>query len=504
MQIADASLQGGYQTGPSPADALVRRPDARSVEPILAPAADWTRDLRRDEKSFSMMAPLALRSESEWAEFGRALEQAKRAGAQSISTDVWWGMIETGDGQYDFSYYDRLADLITSHGLKWTPILSFHQCGGNVGDDVNIPIPAYLRDKYAGLSDDGPAAAFCRSEQGNVSYESISPWASKAVLSEYREVMVAFQNHFSRRKDQIAEINVSLGPAGELRYPSYNSHDEGTDYPNRGALQAYSELAIASFREWAHKKYGSVEAVAQAWETTLGNEKEILPPSDPESFYGRGDDKHTQYGRDFFDWYNGSLVEHGRRILQTAIDVFGKEESPFTGIELGAKIPGIHWRTGGDRAAELNAGLIRTSDLMQTRTVRDPSYAYEPLAELFADLQDEPNAPPMVLHFTCLEMRDGPDDDPFGRRPRSLVEWVGRAARRHDVTLKGENALPVANEDGWRAIGTALEHDGYAGLTLLRLPTSAENLQGFKELAQRYGQPQHAGAAAALRAMEAQ
>lgn len=47
----------------------------------------------------------------------------------------------------------------------------------------------------------------------------------------------------------IAEINVSLGPAGELRYPSYNLHDWG-NYPNRGTLQCYSPLAEQDWRRY--------------------------------------------------------------------------------------------------------------------------------------------------------------------------------------------------------------------------------------------------------------
>jgi hypothetical protein len=34
------------------------------------------------------------------------------------------------------------------------------------------------------------------------------------------------------------EINVPAGPSGELRYPSYNAHDQGSGYPTRGALQS--------------------------------------------------------------------------------------------------------------------------------------------------------------------------------------------------------------------------------------------------------------------------
>ncbi|MEO1175186.1 MAG: family 14 glycosylhydrolase, partial [Myxococcota bacterium] len=302
-------------------------------------------------------APQSDASKAAFVEFKQMLAEMKAAGVHSVSTDVWWGLVEPKNGVFDFSHYDRVADAIIGSGLKWTPILSFHQCGGNVGDSVDIPIPSYLRDRYAHLSDEGAASAFCRSEQNNVSYEAISPFASQHALGDYIAVMRAFATHFQHRAADIAEVNVSLGPAGELRYPSYNSHDRDTDYPTRGALQAYSTLARQSFRSFVLDKYGSVPAAAAAWNTTLNSVESIGPPSDAAGFFGRGDDKNTEYGRDFFDWYHGTLLDHGSRILKAAQDVFGAAGSAFAEIPLGAKSAGVHWRIGSDRAAELAAGL---------------------------------------------------------------------------------------------------------------------------------------------------
>jgi hypothetical protein len=38
---------------------------------------------------------------------------------------------------------------------------------------------------------------------------------------------------------------IGTGPAGELRYPPYDSHDSGSGWPNRGFFQAYVRAAIA-------------------------------------------------------------------------------------------------------------------------------------------------------------------------------------------------------------------------------------------------------------------
>ena len=59
--------------------------------------------------------------------------------------DVWWGIIESkGSKQYDWAAYRSLFKLVQECGLKLQAIMSFHQCGGNVGDDVNIPLPNWV------------------------------------------------------------------------------------------------------------------------------------------------------------------------------------------------------------------------------------------------------------------------------------------------------------------------------------------------------------------------
>jgi len=49
-------------------------------------------------------------------------------------------------GVYDWSAYKQVFKLVQEAGLKLQAIMSCHQCGGNVGDVVNIPIPQWVRD----------------------------------------------------------------------------------------------------------------------------------------------------------------------------------------------------------------------------------------------------------------------------------------------------------------------------------------------------------------------
>jgi beta-amylase len=434
-------------------------------------------------KTLAVMAPLVVGDpnghDSEelrlaWSKFDEQLASAKRLGAQAVSTDVWWGLVEKLERQYDWSYYDKISDHIIKAGLKWVAIISLHQCGGNIGDTVNVPVPSWIWTKLADMVDshDTNAVKYV-SEQGNSSSEYVSCWATNLVLNDYKAFFASFQSHFASKAHHIAELNVSLGPAGELRYPSYNSHDKNTDYPTRGALQCYSELARQSFVDFVITKYGNRDGVRQAW----GEFENIEPPRDVDAFFAHGGHINSQYGRDLFDWYSGSLLTHGRTVMTAALDIFSAAGAPFAGIDLGAKVPGVHWRMGhwdgnqlvlSDRLAELNAGLIRTRGWNSSQ---DDSHGYSHIIGLFHDLQFVQTRTRVVLHFTCLEMADGENES----LAYQLVRWVGAEAVRQGVVIKGENALnyTLYDQESWKRLRSALAQ--YEGLTILRVSDVVEN-----------------------------
>ena len=64
-----------------------------------------------------------------------SLRALKSAGVEGVMMDVWWGIVEKdGPGSYNWSGYRELIDMVHKHGLKVQAVMSFHQCGGNVGD----------------------------------------------------------------------------------------------------------------------------------------------------------------------------------------------------------------------------------------------------------------------------------------------------------------------------------------------------------------------------------
>jgi beta-amylase len=74
-----------------------------------------------------------------------SLQALKSAGVEGIMMDVWWGLVEReAPGQYNWSGYRELLEMVKKHGLKVQAVMSFHQCGGNVGDSVNIPLPKWV------------------------------------------------------------------------------------------------------------------------------------------------------------------------------------------------------------------------------------------------------------------------------------------------------------------------------------------------------------------------
>jgi hypothetical protein len=429
----------------------------------------------------AVMAPLVV---EDWDGFNRHLQQAKAIGVSAVSTDVWWGKVEgDADQRFDWSYYDQVSDAIIDAGLKWVPILSFHQCGGNVGDSCDIPIPHWLWKQLGG---DKSYRLMYKSEQGKYSHEVIALWSDDKARKQYWEFVRDFSRHFGNKVEHIEEINISAGPSGELRYPSYNQHD-GFNYPGRGFLQAYSDLARDDFVAFAKEKYATLDRLNAAWNTSLDNWDQVRPPDDAAGFFYRQDYLNIQYGKDFSEWYNRALLEHGQFMITLAIDALAND---FPGVPLGIKIPGIHWLMGSPelpRAAEVSSGLIPTNiDLGSDAT----AHGYGPIIDMVKNLNSSERQ--VVLHFTCLEM-DNKNQAQEYSLAKDLVFWVGGGAGARGVKIMGENALSggITNDHGWDNIDNAMRWSTYRGLTTLRVGDLDANgglgFRRYQQMINEYG-----------------
>jgi Glycosyl hydrolase family 14 len=67
---------------------------------LIALATAWP-SRAGDLKTANAMAPLQITNENEWNHFGQQLRIAKGMGIDAISSDVWWGLVESkGDQQW--------------------------------------------------------------------------------------------------------------------------------------------------------------------------------------------------------------------------------------------------------------------------------------------------------------------------------------------------------------------------------------------------------------------
>jgi len=427
---------------------------------------------------FNAMAPLhvmtfndrSVLEEADWEAFGIQLDEGAEMGLDAISVDVWWGFAEgRGDNQFEWDYYHRIFREITDRGLDLIPILSFHSFDRGPGSAFRAPVPSWI---WEHLLESNPSFTAVdlkyvsedRGENGEplFSEEFVSLWADDLVMPQYREFMDAFILEFSSYTDRMQEINVSCGSSGELRYPSYSGHDNGA-YQNRGRFQCYSRPALRDYQNWLEKHYASIDQLNNAWESTYPVFEEIEMPRDLEVLFSTGAFRKDRRALDLITWYNEALMKHGNRMIKTALEAFAAHDH----IQIGFKIPGIHWRIADPvmpRSAEIACGLIGAETL-------DGSAAYE--KALGIAIEDLP-LQSINLHFTCIEQGneyEGSGPSEHYSRARDLVYEVGAAAQRMGLRLKGENAgaRGLYDDVGWDRMESAISDGGYVGVTLLRL-----------------------------------
>ncbi|KAJ0983445.1 hypothetical protein J5N97_011700 [Dioscorea zingiberensis] len=153
----------------------------------------------------------------------------------------------------------------------------------------------------------------------------------------YSDYMKSFRKTMSDFLEEglITDIEVGLGPAGEMRYPSY-----------------------PETQGWCYDKY--LQADFKAAATKAGHPEWELPDDageyndtpDTTQFFGANGTYLTEKGKFFLTWYSNKLIKHGDQIPDLA-------NQAFLGckVKLAAKVSGIHWWYKDDsHAAELTSG----------------------------------------------------------------------------------------------------------------------------------------------------
>ncbi|KAF6169302.1 hypothetical protein GIB67_013732 [Kingdonia uniflora] len=258
-----------------------------------------------------VMVPLGVITEDNVLEnkdeIVKQLMELKAADVDGIMVDVWWGIIESnGPKQYDWNRYKSLFQVVQDSGLKLQTIMSFHQCGGNVGDIVNVPLPKWVLD----IGDSDPD--------------------------------IFYTNRSGTRNTEYLTIGVDNQPL----------------FGGRTAAECYDKYLKAEFKEAA------TLAGHPEWELPddAGEYNDV--PSSTDFFKSNGT-YVSEKGKFFLTWYSNKLLTHGDQILDEANQIFLGCK-----IKLAAKVSGIHWWYKEDNhAAELTAGYYNLKDRDGYRTI---------------------------------------------------------------------------------------------------------------------------------------
>jgi len=372
------------------------------------------------------------------------LQRLKAAGVTGVMVDVWWGMAEAeAPRKYNFDAYLELLRMAALNGLKVQAVMSFHAAGGNVGDNVNIPLPDWVLQ----VGKEHPDvfytdASGCRNPEClSLGCDNEALLLGRTPVEAYRDFVQAFlQATEGYLGWVVSEVTVGLGPAGEMRYPSYPEGDGRWRFPGIGEFQCYDKYMLADLKEKArevgHPEWGhggphdSGNYTKCPWETGF---------FDPQN----GSYK-TEYGDFFLQWYSGMLIDHADRVLgevaevvrgwqcppQMAIACSNAEDGTKTlrqleEVKLGIKLAGVHWwYKSSSHAGELTAGYYNTRH----------RNGYKAIMEMLGRHS-------AVANFTAVEMRDCEQPEYAKCSPQGLLAQLQEDAFEFGIPLSGENAL---------------------------------------------------------------
>jgi len=184
---------------------------------------------------------------------------AKALGFNAIESYVRWNIVEPEkEGQFDWSAYDAVTDLLKEYDMKWFPLLI-------VGSAYALP------DWFAESKEN---IGFVCLEHGiSDPIQSIwSPYHQRHVT----RFLKAFGEHYEPMN--ILQ-GVRLGPSGnfgESQYPAGGNWGyHGEDMHIHIGYWCGDEYAIKNFRDSMKKKYETIDRLNKAWNENLPSFEEI-------------------------------------------------------------------------------------------------------------------------------------------------------------------------------------------------------------------------------------
>ncbi|KAL3622107.1 Leucine-rich repeat receptor-like serine/threonine-protein kinase bam2 [Castilleja foliolosa] len=362
----------------------------------------------------------------------------KSINVDGVTIDCWWGIVEARAPQlYNWSGYRKLFQIVRDLKLKLHVVMSFHECGGNIGDDVHIPLPQWVLE----IGSQNPDIFFTDREKRR-NHECLT-WGidnervlgGRTALEVYFDYMKSFRFEFDEffENGVISKIEIGLGPCGELRYPSHPPK-HGWEFPGIGEFQCYDKYLMKNLTKAAevggHLFWGKAPNNAGSY-----NSK----PQDTRFFYYTGspfsrgrDDFDSFYGQFFLKWYSQVLIDHGDRVLALA-------NLAFKDTPIAAKLRGIRlWYNTTSHAAELTAGIYNYLS-------KD---GYAPITSMLKKHGT-------TLNFTCVDLRTLDQYENFTEalaNPEELIRQVVYGAWDTGVPVASENVLPCYDREGYNKI----------------------------------------------------
>ena len=305
-------------------------------------------------------------------------EALRVAGIRGIHVTVFWGIVESEPGVYDWSAYEELFEIVDKVGeLEVSVEFAFHakECGGEDGDGCTASLPVWVHEVASGAlpSADGK-------EEGNpeLFYMDQSRLRENAVISLfaetdenllptkdgktfrsavrcYEEFMASFVDTFDKyfANGTITHATIGAGPNGELRYPAFP--EDVWVFPGVGSFQVNDQYALKALQEYANER--NCGDWGKSGPHDAGEVNDFGPVS---HFFQDNGSWRTDYGQFFLTFYHGKLMEHGERMLQSANRAI-REKYPDVALEM--RLPNTYWWNHCEsRPAQATSGYPRFTD----------------------------------------------------------------------------------------------------------------------------------------------
>lgn len=336
----------------------------------------------------------------------------------AVSTDVWWGLVEVEPRVYNWSLYAALFQTIQNNmtNAKVKAVINFHACSPGFFCDVDVPLPPWI----SSMNETNPNV-FYTDVNGFSSFDYLTSGVDhiafdplgRTAVEIYAEFIQSFAQEFSENFDSlIFEVQIGLGPAGELRYPAFPVGQ--WVLPGIGQFQCYDSYLRAEYATYANKLQKTFNYLPAASALSYNNTPE------ESAFFGKPKLNGTlsNYGQFFLTWYSNRLIQHGSVILNTAQSII-KIYSP--NVTIATKLGCMYWQiSDGSHAAELTAGYMN----------------YTLIAKMMYSIGAS-------MEFGCFDLSDRDTEKiAFAHaNPSQLVNEVLETAKLIGLNIEGTNTL---------------------------------------------------------------